>query len=155
MERLIQLLKNNNKTISFMESCTGGMLANEITNIDGSSNVFKLGLVTYSNKYKEYFGVSKQTIEEYTVYSTEVSKEMAYNVCDIAKSDYSIGITGMLGTVDPNNKSDEINKVYISIYVKEKNEYYTYEMEAIGTNRIEKKNYIVNFVKEKLYGICK
>ena len=74
---------------------------------------------------------------------------MAYNVCKITNSDYSIGITGMLGRIDPNNKSNEINKVYISIYVKEKNEYYTYKIEAIGTNRIEKKNYIVNFVKEK------
>ena len=62
MKELIKFLINKNKTISCMESCTGGLLANEITNIDGASNVFKLGLVTYSNEYKEYFGVSKQTI---------------------------------------------------------------------------------------------
>ena len=155
MEKLIKILNENNKTISSMESCTGGFFANQITNIDGSSNVFKLGLVTYSNEYKQYFGVSNETIKEYTVYSVEVSKEMAYNACKIAQSDFSVGITGMLGTIDPNNKSDEINKVYISIYDKEKDEYYNYKIDAIGKNRIEKKNYIANYVKEKLYGICK
>ncbi len=154
MKNLIKLLKEKNKTISCMESCTGGFLANQITNVDGASNVFKLGLITYSNEYKEYFGVSKQTIKEYTVYSTEVSKEMAYNVCKISKSDFSVGITGMLGTIDLNNNSDEINKVYISIYDKEKDEYFNYKIDAIGKSRIEKKNFIVDFVKEKLYGIC-
>ena len=115
MKKLVNLLKNNNKTISIMESCTGGFIANEITNIEGSSQVFELGLVTYSNKYKEYFGVSKETIDEYTVYSNEVSREMAKAVYDITKADLSVGITGMLGVIDDNNKSDEINSVYISI----------------------------------------
>lgn len=155
MEKLIKILKDKNKTISCMESCTGGMLASEITNIDGASKVFKLGLVTYSNEYKEYFGVSKQTILEYTVYSNYVSKEMAYNVCKISKSDYSVGITGMLGKLDPNNISNEINKVYISIYSNENNKYFNYKIDAIGESRIKKKKLIVNFVKERLYEICK
>ncbi|MBO4815860.1 MAG: CinA family protein [Clostridia bacterium] len=155
MKKLIEILKKNNKTISCMESCTGGMLANEITNVEGASSVFKLGLVTYSNEFKEYFGVSKQTIEEYSVYSNNVSQEMAQNVCRISNSDYSVGITGMLGNIDPNNKCNNVNTVYISIYLKSNNEYYNYEIEAIGKNRIQKKKYIINFVKEKLYGICK
>ena len=155
MENLIKILKNKKKTISCMESCTGGFFASEITNIDGSSSVFKLGLVTYSNEYKEYFGVSKQTIKEYTVYSNEVSQEMAINVCKIAKSDFSVGITGMLGTIDPNNKSREINKVYISIYSKDENKFYDFKIEAKGKERVQKKIYIVNFVKERFYEICK
>ena len=155
MEDLVKLLKQKGKTISCMESCTGGMLANEITNIDGSSYVFKLGLVTYSNEYKEYFGVPKDVIDEYTVYSTEVSKEMAYNVFKITNSDYAVGITGMLGAVDPCNKCEDINKIYISIYVKDNNKYFNYELEALEKSRIEKKNFVINFVKEKLYGICK
>ena len=155
MEKLVKILKEKNKTISCMESCTGGLLASEITNINGSSDVFKLGLVTYSNEYKIYFGVSEQTIKEYTVYSNEVSKEMAYNACRIAKSDYSVGITGMIGRLDPNNKSDKINQVYISIYSKYENKYYNYAIEPMGRERIQKKIYIVNFVKEKLYEICK
>lgn len=155
MEKLVKLLKSKNKTISSMESCTGGLLASEITNIDGSSEIFKLGLVTYSNEYKEYFGVSKQIINEYTVYSNKVSKEMAKASCNIAKSDFSVGITGLLGTIDPNNKTDEINFVYISIYDKENNAYFDYKIEAIGKTRIEKKKYIVKYIKERLYEICK
>ena len=77
MEKIVKILKEKNKTVSCMESCTGGLLASEITNIDGSSDIFKLGLVTYSSEYKEYFGVSKQIINKYTVYSNEVSRKMA------------------------------------------------------------------------------
>ena len=114
MEKLVKLLKNKNKTISSMESCTGGLLASEITNINGASDIFKLGLVTYCNEYKEYFGVSKETINEYTVYSNEVSREMAKSSCDIAKSNFGVGITGMLGVIDPANPSEEINSIYIT-----------------------------------------
>lgn len=154
MEKLVKLLKNKNQTISSMESCTGGLFASEITNVDGSSEIFKLGLVTYSNEFKEYFGVSKKIIDEYTVYSNEVSKEMATVACKISKSDLSVGITGMLGVIDLNNKSNEINSVYVSIYDREKDKSYDYKIEAKGKNRIEKKRYIVEFVEEKLYEIC-
>lgn len=155
MKKLVKLLKNKNKTISSMESCTGGLFASEITNINGSSEVFKLGLVTYSNEFKEYFGVSKQTINEYTVYSNQVSKEMSKTVCNIAKSDFAIGITGMLGVKDPNNENNDINAVYISIYNKEKDNYHDYKIEASGNTRFEKKVFIVNYIKERLYEICK
>ena len=155
MEKLIKILKNNNKTISSMESCTGGLFASELTNVSGSGDVFKLGLVTYSNEYKEYFGVSKKTIEEYTVYSNQVSREMAFNVSKIANSDFSIGITGMLGRIDPNNKSKEIDTVYISIYNKETNKYFDYRIKPEGEKRIDKKYYIVDYIKEKLHEICK
>ena len=155
MEKLVNLLKNKNLTISSMESCTGGLFASELTNIDGSSSIFKLGLVTYCNEYKEYFGVSKEIINEYTVYSNEVSKEMAKSVSNIAKSDFGIGITGLLGIKDPNNESDAINTVYMSIYEKQKNIYHNYKIQALGNTRTEKKMYIVNYIKEKLYEICK
>ena len=137
-----------------MESCTGGFFANELTNVNGSSNIFKLGLVTYSNEYKEYFGVSRQTIQEYTVYSNEVSREMAKTCSDIAKSNIGVGITGMLGLMDSANPSANINSVYISIYVKEKNTFFDYKIEAIGETRLEKKKYIVKYLKERLYEIC-
>lgn len=155
MEKLVNLFKNKNKTISSMESCTGGLFASEITNIDGSSKIFKLGLVTYCNEYKEYFGVSKELITEYTVYSNEISQEMAKTVSDIAKSDFSIGITGMLGVKDPNNESDSINTVYITIYEKQNNIYHNYRIQVLGNTRLEKKLYIVNYIKERLYEICK
>ena len=155
MENLVNLLKNKNKTISSMESCTGGFFSSELTNVNGSSDVFKLGLITYSNEYKEYFGVSKQTINEYTVYSNKVSREMAKACSNIAKSDFGIGITGMLGVIDNTNPSENINSIYISVYVKENNNFFDYKIECIGETRLEKKKYIVKYLKERLYEICK
>ena len=155
MENLVNLLKNKNQTISSMESCTGGFFASEITNVNGSSEIFKLGLVTYSNQYKEYFGVSEQTINEYTVYSNEVSKEMAKACSNISNSDFGIGITGMLGVIDPVNPSEEINSIYITIYKKETNDYFDFKIQAIGKTRLEKKKYIIDYLKERLYEICK
>ena len=155
MKNIVEILSNKNKTISSMESCTGGMFANEITNVEGSSNVFKLGLVTYSNEFKEYFGVSKDIIEKYSVYSIETAEEMAKNVSKISNSNYSVGITGTLGNVDPYNKADDLNKVFISIYDKEKDKFNNFEIKPIGNDRLQKKEYIVSYIKEKLYGICK
>lgn len=121
--RIIEILTKNTQTISFMESCTGGFLANEITNIDGSSNIIKVSLVTYSTEYKGKFGVDKNIINTYTVYSTYTAKEMASKVCSFAESDIGIGVTGELGNTD-----NHINKVYYSIYIKNLNKYITKEL---------------------------
>lgn len=94
--KIVKYLNENNKTISFMESCTGGFLASEITNVSGASNVLKVSLVTYSNEYKMKFGVTKNTLDKYTVYSAETAKEMAKNVAEFAKSNYGISVTGEL-----------------------------------------------------------
>lgn len=155
MEKLIKILKDKNETISCMESCTGGQLASEITNINGSSNIFKLGLVTYSNEWKQYFGVNKQSIETYTVYSINVAQQMAHSVCNLTKSNWAIGITGMIGEKDLNNKSNDINTVYISIYNSDENEYYNFKINPAGNNKLEKKIFIINYIKEQLYEICK
>lgn len=95
-EKIVRLLKGKNKTLSFMESCTGGFLASKITNISGSSEVLKVSLVTYSNEYKIKFGVAKEIIDKYTVYSIETAKEMAKNVTLFANSNFGVGITGEL-----------------------------------------------------------
>lgn len=94
--KIVKYLNENNKTISFMESCTGGFLASEITNVSGASNVLKVSLVTYSNEYKMKFGVTKNTLDKYTVYSEETAKEMAKNVSSFANSNFGIGVTGEL-----------------------------------------------------------
>ena len=155
MKKIIEILKDKKQTIACMESCTGGMLASEITNIDGSSDVFNLGLVTYSNEWKEYFGVNKKVIEEYTVYSTNVAKEMAKAVSNLAKSNWGIGITGQLGKKDLKNNSDELNTVYFSICNRDKNEYFDYTVNPIGENKLEKKQDVVKNIKEIFYEICK
>lgn len=155
MKNLIKILKNKKQTISCMESCTGGMLASEITNIDGSSEVFNLGLVTYSNEWKEYFGVNKKIIDEYTVYSLEVAKEMAKAVSNFAKSDWGIGITGQLGKKDLKNNSNNLNTVYFAIYDKNNNKCFNYVLEPSGKNKFEKKQDVIKNIKERFYEICK
>ena len=77
MERVIQKLIEDNKTISTMESCTGGGIVNAITNIPNASKVIKFSAVTYSNEFKIKMGVSSELIDKYSVYSIEVAREMA------------------------------------------------------------------------------
>ena len=76
-EEIVKKLIEKKLTISTMESCTGGGIANEITNISGASEVLKVSYVTYSNEAKIKFGVPEKIIEKYTVYSKETAIEMA------------------------------------------------------------------------------
>ena len=77
MKREIEKLKQKNKTISTLESCTGGGVAIVITNLVGASVVLKFSAVTYSNEYKIKMGVSKDVINKYSVYSIETAREMS------------------------------------------------------------------------------
>lgn len=108
-------LAKRDKTISVMESCTGGGLCNEITNIEGASQVFKFGAVTYCNEYKVKLGVSKYTIEKFGVYSAETAREMSKAIAEFAGADYGIGVTGKLNCRDTENPEGEDNAVYISL----------------------------------------
>lgn len=140
-EKIVKLLKNNNLTISFMESCTGGFLANEITNISGASEVLKVSVVTYSDEYKIKLGVNKKTIEDYTVYSQETAIEMAKKISEFANSDIGVGITGELG-----NTINKEPKVYYSIYLKETNRLINQTMEVTEKNRKDLKEEIARSI---------
>lgn len=89
---IVKELKKRGYTIGVMESCTGGALANSITNIPGSSDVFKEGLVTYSNESKIKHGVDQKIIKKFGVYSSQVAEEMARKV----EGDLGVGVTGEL-----------------------------------------------------------
>ena len=119
MERVVKKLIELNKTISTMESCTGGGVANAITCIEGASEVLKYSAVTYSNEYKIKMGVNPNIIDKYSVYSIETAHEMAFNISRFTNSDYGIGITGKLNRADENNNYGEDNEVFISIFDKE------------------------------------
>lgn len=153
MKEVIEILTKKNKTISTMESCTGGGVANAITNIEGASNVIKFSAVTYSNEYKIKMGVSKEVIDKYSVYSIETAMEMSKNISDFSNSDYGIGITGKLNRVDENNLYGKDNVVFISIYDKEFNKYYNYDLEVKKSSRKENKELVINLVVEKLLEI--
>lgn len=153
MREVIDRLLKTSKTISTMESCTGGGLANVITNIEGSSEVFKFGAVTYSNEYKIKIGVSKDIIDKYTVYSRETADEMSKKISQFTNSNYGIGITGKMNRVDKYNPYGEDNIIYISIYDKDNDKYYNEMIKVIYSTREENKGLVINKIVELLLKI--
>lgn len=149
-EKIVDILLKNNKTISFMESCTGGALANAITCIPNSSLVFHFGAVTYSNEYKIKMGVDSNIIDRYTVYSSETAKEMARAISSFTESNYGVGVTGQINKQDPNNPYGEVGEVFYCIYNKNYNKYYEYEIKTNEQTREENKKVIINDISEKI-----
>lgn len=147
---IVEKLSQKNKTISTMESCTGGSLANEITNIEGSSKVIKFSAVTYSNEFKIKMGVSKDIIDKYSVYSMETADEMSLNISKFTDSTYGVGITGKLNRIDENNPYGEDNIVFISIYDKENNKFYNDKIKVTKKSRKENKELVIEKVIEML-----
>ena len=155
MKELVELLIEKKKTISTMESCTGGGVANAITNIKGASEILKFSAVTYSNEYKIKMGVSSEVIDKYSVYSEECSIEMSKNISAFAGSDFGVGITGKLNRVDINNPFGEDNQVFISIYDKENNKFYNEKVEATLGSRKDNKELVINKIIEMMKDILK
>ena len=143
MKDVVNKLIKLNKTISTMESCTGGGVANAITNIEGASAIIKFSAVTYSNEYKIKMGVDKEVIDKYTVYSMETAKEMSKNISEFANSNYGVGITGQINKVDPANVVDNCNKIYISIYDRDNDLYYNKEITAVNDTRENNKKIVI------------
>lgn len=151
MEEIIKKLTEDSKTIATMESCTGGAVANAITNIEGASLVFKFGAVTYSNEYKIKMGVDADVIDKYTVYSMETAMEMSKNIAEFANADFGVGITGKINREDPNNTVGDNSKIYVSIFEREKNNFSNFEIVAnANLDREGNKRVVVNRITEKL-----
>ena len=150
MKEISEILAKRKETISTMESCTGGMVANEITNIPGASEVFQLGIVSYSNHMKEKYGMDSKIIDQYTVYSMEVAKEMARLATVNGESDYGVGITGTLNRQDPNNPTDKMNMVYFAIYDQKEDTYIEQTMSVSSLDRVENKKMIMRLLVMRL-----
>lgn len=156
MENIVKELIKRNKTISTMESCTGGYLANEITNIDDASKVLKFSAVTYSNEFKIKMGVDANVIEKYSVYSMETAHEMAKNISKFTDSDYGVGITGKLKRIDHSNVGQgNDNEVFVSVFEKETGKYYDKNIRVYLETRRKNKEYVSNEIKELLNQILK
>lgn len=153
MKSVIEKLKEKNKTISTMESCTGGGVANSITNIEGASEVLKFSAVTYSNEFKIKMGVSSDIIDKYSVYSMETAMEMSKNISKFTGSNYGVGITGKLNRVDKNNLYGSDNTVYISIYDAYLDKFYNYQIDVDKQERRENKEIVIDLIIEKLLEI--
>ena len=114
-QRIVKLLSKKRLKISFTESCTGGLLSSSITSVSGSSNVFTLGLVTYSNQAKiNILKVPKRIIMKHGAVSYETCLSMVKNLYKISKTNISVSITGVAGPKG-GTKQKPVGLVYIGI----------------------------------------
>ena len=114
-QKIVKILAKKKLNISFAESCTGGMLASSITSVSGSSKVFNLGVVTYSNQAKiEILKIQKKIIQTYGAVSRETCLSMVKNLNKISKTSISISITGIAGPKG-GTKEKPVGLVYIGL----------------------------------------
>ncbi len=114
-QRVVKLLSKKRLKISFAESCTGGLLSSYITSISGSSKVFTLGLVTYSNQTKiKVLKIPKKIIMKHGAVSYETCLSMVKNLNIIGKTNISVSITGIAGPKG-GTKKKPVGLVYVGI----------------------------------------
>ena len=114
-QKIVNLLRKKKFKISFAESCTGGLLSSSVTSISGSSKVFTLGFVTYSNLSKiNTLKVPKNTIRKYGAVSYETCLSMVKNLSKISKTNISVSITGIAGPKG-GTKKKPVGLVFIGI----------------------------------------
>ena len=119
-QKVVSLLKRKKIKISIAESCTGGMLSSTITSVSGSSKVFTLGLVTYSNQSKiRILKVPNKIISKYGAVSVQCCLAMVNNLSKISKSKVCVSITGIAGPKG-GSKQKPVGLVYIGIRVGKK-----------------------------------
>ena len=119
-QKLVSLLRKKKLKISFAESCTGGLLSSNITSVNGSSRVFSMGLVTYSNQAKiTVLKVQKDTIKKYGAVSNQCCLVMVNNLSKISKSKICVSITGIAGPKG-GSKQKPIGLVFIGIKIGKK-----------------------------------
>jgi competence/damage-inducible protein CinA-like protein len=112
------LLKKVGKTLSVAESCTGGWLAQRITNVAGSSAYFDRGVVTYSNQAKtELLGVPPELIAQHGAVSEPVATSMAQGIRERAKTDFALSITGVAGP-EGGTEQKPVGLVYVGLASK-------------------------------------
>ena len=116
---VVKKLINKKIKLSVAESCTGGLLSNAITSVPGSSKIFKLGLITYSNESKiKVLNVPKNIINKYGAVSEQVCRSMVKNASKIGKTKMSVSITGIAGPGGGSQKKP-VGLVYIGIKKQE------------------------------------
>lgn len=120
MEEVVgRLLTERGKTISVAESCTGGLIGHRLTNVQGSSDYFCGGVVSYSNQSKvDILDVSAETIKKYGAVSDKTAQEMARGVRERMKSDLGLAVTGIAGP-DGGSKDKPVGTVYIGLCSEE------------------------------------
>tara|TARA_B100000963_G_scaffold175559_1_gene152631 strand:+ start:1735 stop:2205 length:471 start_codon:yes stop_codon:yes gene_type:complete len=113
--KIVSLLKRKKLKLAIAESCTGGMLSSAITSVSGSSKVFTMGFVTYSNQTKiNILKVPKKIIKKHGAVSIQCCLSMVNNLSKISKSKVCVSITGIAGPTG-GSKQKPIGLVFIGI----------------------------------------
>ena len=119
-KKIVSLLKRKRLKVAIAESCSGGMVSSAITSVSGSSKVFTMGLVTYSNQAKtNVLKVPKRIISKYGAVSVQCCISMLNNLSKISKSKICISITGIAGPKG-GSKQKPVGLVYIGIKIGKK-----------------------------------
>tara|TARA_B110001450_G_scaffold144829_1_gene135443 strand:+ start:131 stop:601 length:471 start_codon:yes stop_codon:yes gene_type:complete len=119
-QKIVTLLKKKKLKISFAESCTGGLLSSAITSVNGSSKVFEMGLITYSNQAKAHvLKINKEIIKKYGAVSIQCCLAMVNNLSKISRSKVCVSITGIAGPKG-GSKQKPVGLVYVGIKIGKK-----------------------------------
>ena len=143
MKSLVKKLIKKKLKVSFAESCTGGLLSSSITSISGSSKIFDLGLITYSNQAKiKFLNVNKNIIKKYGAVSYECCLSMVNNLSKISKANINVSITGIAGPKG-GTKQKPVGLVYIGVknrkkIVVSKNQFKNKSRNAIQRSAVNK-----------------
>ena len=119
-KKIVSLLKRKKLKIAIAESCTGGLLSSAITSVSGSSKIFTIGLVTYSNQAKtSVLKVAKQIIKKHGAVSVQCCLAMVNNLSKISKAKICVSITGIAGPKG-GSKQKPIGLVFIGVKIGKK-----------------------------------
>lgn len=117
-ELVVKLLRGCGKKVSCAESCTGGLISAAITSVSGSSEVFDMGMCSYSNNVKqEKLNVPKEYLESFGAVSEQVARAMAEGISEAASSDFSVSTTGIAGPTG-GTPDKPVGTVWIGVYSK-------------------------------------
>ena len=137
-KKIVSLLKRKKLKLAIAESCTGGMLSSSITSVSGSSKIFTMGLVTYSNQAKTgILKVPQKIIKNYGDVSVQCCLAMVNNLSKISKSKVCVSITGIAGPKG-GSKQKPVGLVYIGFRVGKKVIVYKYNFQNKGRTYIQR-----------------
>ena len=138
IKNIIRKLSQKKLSISLVESCTGGMLSSAFTSLAGSSKVFKMGLVTYSNQSKNLLlKVPKKTIEKHGAVSVQCCFSMVNNLSKISRSNIAVSVTGIAGPKG-GSKKKPVGLVYIGLKRANKIKIHRFVFKNRGRTNIQK-----------------
>ena len=137
-QKIVKLLKRKRLKLSVVESCTGGMLSGAITSVSGSSKVFTMGLVTYSNQSKNHLlKVPKQIIKKHGAVSIQCCFTMVNNLSKFSKSNIAVSITGIAGP-GGGTKQKPVGLVYVGIKIGNKVKVNRYLFKNKGRSNVQR-----------------